>query len=151
MKGQRRYSGSWLLETWSRQRIWEVTLYNLLLSTLVSYAITHNGNIYWPLAQTTTCLYHDEETIISPKTVNRSVRQPARDATRKEGPCKTPRGRKYTCKNANRKCIQDKAWLLSHLIHRNAVWTCERFVLSRMAQGAVYYTALIPEHTYLSI
>jgi len=104
MKWRRRYSGSRLLETWSRQGIWEVTLYNLLPSILASHVKPHNGNVYRPLAQTTTCLYHDEETNISQKTVERSVRQQlARDTTRKEGPCKTPRGHKFTLRNASRK------------------------------------------------
>ena len=48
---------------------------NLLPSTLASHLITHNGNICRPLAQTATCRYHDEETSISQKTVDRSVRQ----------------------------------------------------------------------------
>jgi len=30
------------------------------------------------------------------------------------------------------------------------VWTCERFVPSRMAKWAVYYKALVPVRTYLS-
>ena len=104
MKWWRHYTGLQLLETRSRQGIWEVTLYNLLPSTLVSHLLTHNGNIYRPLAQTVTCCYHDEETNISQKTVDRSVRQQlARDTTQKEGPCKTLRGCKYTCRKVSRK------------------------------------------------
>jgi len=68
VKWRRRYSGSRLLETRSKQGIWEVTLYNLLPSALASHVIRLNGNVYWPLAQTATCLYHDEETNISQKT-----------------------------------------------------------------------------------
>jgi len=46
--------------------------------------------------------YHDEETNILQKTVDRSVKQQlARDTTRKEAQCKTPRGRKYTRRNAS--------------------------------------------------
>ena len=74
MKGRRRYSGLRLLETWSRQEIWEVTLYNLLPSTLASHLITQSGNICRPLAQTATCLFHDEETNISQLMGNWSVR-----------------------------------------------------------------------------
>ena len=103
MKRQRRYTGSRLLETLSRQGIWEVTLYNLLPSTLASHVRTHNGNIYQQLAQTATCLFHNEETTIPQKMVDQSVRQLARDTARKEGPWKTLRGRKYTRRNANRK------------------------------------------------
>jgi len=81
----------------------EVTPYNLLPSTLASHLITHNGNIYRPLAQTATCLHHDEETNISQKTVERSVKQlRARYTTQKRSPCKTLQGRKYTRRNANR-------------------------------------------------
>ena len=72
-KWRRRYTGSRLLETRSRQAIWEVTLYNLLPSTLASHLVTHYGNIYRPSAQTATCLYHNEETNVSQKTVE--VRQ----------------------------------------------------------------------------
>jgi len=104
MQWRRRYSGSRLLETRSRQGIWEVTLYNLLPSTLASHLITLNGNVYRPLAQTATCIYHDEETNISQKTVDRSVRQHlARDTIRKKSPCKPSRDRKYTRRNASRK------------------------------------------------
>jgi len=57
-----------------------------------------------PLAQTATSLYHNEETNLSQKTVDRSVRQQlAHDTTRKEGLCKTLRGRKYMRRNASRK------------------------------------------------
>jgi len=35
--------------------------------------------------------------------------------------------------------------------YTKAMWTCERFVTSRKAQRAVYYNALVPVHTYLSI
>jgi len=62
LKWLRCYTGSRLLETRSRQGIWEVTLYNLLPSTLASHLITLNGNVYRPLAQTATCRYHHEET-----------------------------------------------------------------------------------------
>jgi len=55
-RGVPHYTGSRLLETRSRQRIWKVTLYNLLPSTLASHVITHNGNVYRTLAQTATCL-----------------------------------------------------------------------------------------------
>jgi len=104
MRGRMHYSGSRLLETRSRQGISEVTLNNLLPSTLASHFITHNGNICRPLAQTATCRCHDEETNISQKTVDRPVRQQiARDTTRKRNPCKTLRGRKHTRRNANRK------------------------------------------------
>jgi len=104
MQSWRRYSGSRLLETRSRQGIWDVTLYNLLPSTFASHVKTLNGNAYRPLAQTATCLYHDEEIDISQKTVDRSVRQQlARDATREEGPCKTPRGPKHIRRNASRR------------------------------------------------
>jgi len=66
--------------------------------------ITLNGSAYRPLAQTAACLYHDEETNISQKTVDWSVRQQlAHDTTRKEGLCKTPQGHKYTHRKANRK------------------------------------------------
>ena len=75
MRGQRCYSGLQLLEIWSRQGIWEVTLYRLLPLTLASHLIRHNGNIYQPLTKTATCLYHNQETNISQKTVCRSVRQ----------------------------------------------------------------------------
>ena len=51
MKWRRRHTGSRLLETRSRQVIWEVTPCNLLPSTLASHLITDNGNIYWPLAR----------------------------------------------------------------------------------------------------
>jgi len=37
------------------------------------------------------------------RSVDRSVRQLARYTTRKKGPCKTLRGRKYTCRKASRK------------------------------------------------
>jgi len=81
-----------------------VTLYNLLPSTHALHAITLNGNVYRPLAQTAACLYLNEETNISQKKVDQSVRQHlTRKTTRKEGPCKTLRGRKYTCRNASRK------------------------------------------------
>jgi len=104
MQWRRRYWDSRLFETRSRQGIWEVTLYNLLPSTLASHVITLNGTVYRPLAQTATCLYHDEETNISQKTVDRSVRQQlARDTTRKKGPRKPTRSRKYTRRNAGRK------------------------------------------------
>jgi len=84
--------------------VWEVTLYNLLPSTLASHLITHNGNICRPLAQTATCRCHDEETKISQKTVDRWVRQQlARDTTREKEPMQTLRDRKHTRRYANRK------------------------------------------------
>jgi len=58
-----------------QEGIWEMTLYKLLPTTFVSHFITHNGNIYPPLTPTATCLYHNKETIILHKTVDRSVRR----------------------------------------------------------------------------
>jgi len=50
-----------------------------------SHLITHNGNVYRPFAQTATCLHDDEETNMSQKPVDPSVRQQlARDTPRKE-------------------------------------------------------------------
>jgi len=46
------------------------------------------------------------------------------------------------------KCIQRTAWILSHVLHTTQ---CERFVPRRMTQWAVYYNALVPVRTYLSI
>ena len=89
--------------------------------TLASHVITHNGNIYWPLAQTATCLYHDEETNISQKTVDRSVRQLARDTTQKEEHAKLHEVVNTCAEMQAEKCIQHKVWLLSHVIHTNAV------------------------------
>ena len=81
-----------------------MTLYNLLPSILASHLVTHNGNIYRPLAQTATCLYHDQKANVSQKMVDWSVRQQlAHDTTRKEAPCKTLQGHKYTRRNAGRK------------------------------------------------
>jgi len=48
-------------------------------------------------------------------------------------------------------CLALQTCKLNRWICINAMWTWERFVPSRMAQWAVYYNALIPEHTYLSI
>ena len=75
MQWRKHYSGLWQHETRSKQGIWEVTLHNLLPTTLESDVIMLNGHVYWPLAQTVTCLYHDEETNISQKTVDWPVRQ----------------------------------------------------------------------------
>jgi len=55
-----------------------VTLYNSLPSTFASQFITHNGNLYRPLTQTATYLYHDKETNMSHITVDLSVRQRTR-------------------------------------------------------------------------
>jgi len=41
-------------------------------------------------------------------------------------------------------------WTLNRVL-RKTLWTCERFVSSRLAQWAVYYKALVPVRTYLSI
>ena len=116
MKRRRRYPGSRLLETRSSQGIWEVTLYTSLPSTLASHLITHNGNKYRPLIQTATCLYHDEETNISQKTVDRSVVRSLHYSKK--------RARARLCKVMNaragkrtEKRIQHKVWLLSIVIH----------------------------------
>jgi len=94
-----------LVAAWDTKQagdLWGDTV-KFIASNLASHVITHNGNINRPLASTATCLYHDEETNISQKTIDRSVRQLAHDTTWKEGPCKTLRDRKYTSRNANRK------------------------------------------------
>jgi len=78
-------------------------MYNILPSTLALHLITHNDNIYRPLTQMATCLYHNEETNILQKTVGQSVRQLARYTTCKRSPCKTLQGCKYTRRKANTK------------------------------------------------
>jgi len=115
-------SGSRLVETRRRLRMWEVALHNLLLSALASHVITHNGNICRPLAQTAKHIAENGrsvstyrrkrfvlmvgkcwQTYRSKRSVGQSYIKLARYPTRKRSPYKTQRGRKYTRKNANRK------------------------------------------------
>ena len=77
-------------------RDWEVTLYNLLQSTLTSHLITHNGHIYPSLTQR-------RLVFITTKNKHIADSELARCTTRKRSPCKTLRGRKYTRRNENRK------------------------------------------------
>jgi len=64
---------------------------------------------------------------------------------------KVPWDRKYIHRKASRKTHSTNGVNIESRVTYNAVWTCERFVSSRMAQWAVYYKALVPVSTYLSI
>jgi len=64
---------------------------------------------------------------------------------------KVPQGRKYMHRKASRKTHSTNGVNIESHVTYNALWTCERFVPSQMAQWAVYYKALVPVRTYLSI
>ena len=51
-------------------------------------------------------------------------------------------------RKASRKTHSTNGVNIESSVTYNAVWTCERFVPSRMAQRAVYYKALVPVRTY---
>jgi len=151
MRWWRRYSGSPLLETRNRQGSWEVhcTLYCL------EFCIGFNDSKRQHLSTINTdsdFFYDYTAANISKKTVNGSGRrQFAHGTTDEKRPSKVPRDRKYMHRKASRKTHSTNGVNIESRVTQNAVWTCERFAPSRMAQWAVYYKALVPIRTYLSI
>ena len=75
----------------------------------------------------------------------------AHGTTDEESSSKIPRGHKYIHRKASRKMHSMNSVNIESRVTYNTVWTCERFVPSRMAQWAVYYKALVPVHMYMSI
>ena len=114
--------------------------------------MTQNENIYRPLMQTATCSlprYRIKHVAENSQWISRTTNSLTAPLTKTDqvrfcevvNTCAERRGEKR---------IQRTAWILSHVLCTTMceLWTCERFVPSRMAQWAVYYKALVLVRTY---
>jgi len=111
-----------------------------------------NGNIYRPLIQIAACpLPRHRSKHRRKQSMDQSDDNSLTALLTKKSTSKIPQGRKYMHRKASRKTHSTNGVNIESCLTYNAVWTCERFVPSRMAQWAVYYKALVSVRTCLSI
>jgi len=147
-----RYSGSRLFETTKQTGDLRGDTVQFIASSSALVLMMQNGNIYRPLTQTATCLlprYRSKHIAENSQWISQTTNLLTALLTKRAS--KIPRGRKYMHRKASRKTRSPNGVNIESRVTYNAVWTCERFVPSRMAQWAVYYKALVPVRTHFSI
>jgi len=144
-----------LAAVWDTKQAGDLRGYTVqfIASSSALVLMTQNGNIYRPLTQTAICSlprYRSKHIAENSQWISQTTHSlPA--PLMKRASSKVPRGRKHMHRKARRKTHSTNCVNIESRVTYNAVWACERFMPSRMAQWAVYYKALVPVRTYMSI